>query len=237
MEHYVVNYLKQISSIFNLQVAKQIIQGRKNFFNFELLSITTHADFPNFFNNKFTIQNRKLTSIRNTEAAVYRDHITNSILEIRKDIKTIPENNCVFIGISHNVLLNSLIFTNRFNSQIWMVDKLDSRIIDGSNKTKYILQEFVKLNNVNWIEENIPTALQAIPNEVVLFHLDTVNPEAELSSLPTIFSKLSPTGIIILDTFFNCSTKIQRNTLRELVKKHSMVISIFPTMQIMITKS
>jgi hypothetical protein len=118
-----------------------------------------------------------------------------------------------------------------------MVDKLDSRIIDGSNKTKYILQEFVKLNNVNWIEENIPTALQAIPNEVVLFHLDTVNPEAELSSLPTIFSKLSPTGIIILDTFFNCSTKIQRNTLRELVKKHSMVISIFPTMQIMITKS
>ena len=86
-----MNYLKQISSIFNLQVAKQIIQGRKNLFNFELISITTYFDFPDFFNNKFTIQNHKLTSIRDTEAAVYRDHITNLILEIRKDIKTIPE--------------------------------------------------------------------------------------------------------------------------------------------------
>jgi hypothetical protein len=208
----------------------------KQKFEFEFLSVHATPDFLEFFENTFTKQNKIENLVRKSQTAVYRDHITNAILEMRKDIKSSPEKKCVFIGLSFNILLNSLLSTKKILSSIWIIDKLDANLFDGSNKSGENVKEFAKRGNVTWIQENIPAGLSILPEGIDLFHLDTANPQAELSSLPIIFSKLNPTGIIILDTFFSTSNKLQHHTLIGLAKEHDMQISIFPTTQIIMTK-
>lgn len=208
----------------------------KQNFEFELLSIRTTPDFEEFFDNQFTKQNRLENLVRKSDTALYRDHMTNAILEIRKDIKSSPDRKCVFVGVSFNVLVSSLLSTSKILSGIWIIDKLDANLLDGSNKSGDIVKEFAKRGNVTWIQENIPAGLGILPEGIDFFHLDTVNPQAELSSLPIIFSKLNPTGMIILDTFFSTSNKLQRHTLIGLAKEYDMQMSIFPTTQILMTK-
>jgi hypothetical protein len=211
----------------------------ENHLDFEFVKVDADLDFFDFYESKFTRANSTFNQVRQSNTAAMRDYLTNTLLSLRfTGVKT--QIKCVFIGISHNVLVKSLLEANeqiKSKSKIWLVDKFDTQLLDGSSKDVNQMLDFCKSNaNIQCVLENIPRALDSICGEIHFFHLDTVNPAAEIISLPDIFSKLAPQGMIILDTFFPNSSSSEKEELIRILNKEQLQFYILPTLQIVISK-
>ena len=88
-----------------------------------------------------------------------------------------------------------------------------------------------------FLQKCIPDGLIGLEQNFFLIHFDTVNPESELKSVPLAITKLNTGGILILDTFYVCSTVNQKEQLRNLIAGFDVQLFMMPTLQIIIIKN
>lgn len=200
-----------------------------------LLIFTDKTLFSKFHSSDFTINNKSFTKVRNSDDGIFRDYLTHFLLSLLKKDCT---ENVLFAGISHGVLIQSLLKEKPFAKHIYLLDSYDTSLQDGSKKTPEDALKLARENqNITFSQNNIPDGLVSLESSFSLIHFDTVNPKAELKSVPLAIAKLNSGGILILDTFYISSTVHQKEQLISLIASFSVQLFIMPTLQIVIIKN
>jgi len=86
----------------------------------------------------------------------------------------------------------------------WMSPGREERHVHYCKDQKHVEERFSEFKNisVNIINGLIPGAIREIEDELISFlYLDTTNSPAEIESLPELWKRLSPGGIILMDDY------------------------------------
>ena len=74
--------------------------------------------------------------------------------------------------------------------------------IDSENLYRQVCEKFSAYRNVRVVRGVVPDSFQeAVPNKIAFLHIDMNSEKAELLALESLFDKVVPGGIIILDDF------------------------------------
>jgi O-methyltransferase len=98
-------------------------------------------------------------------------------------------------------------------------------------------QRFGDLPNVRVIRGPVPAVLEAqSPDRIAFLHIDMNNARAEIGALDTLFDRVSPGGIVVLDDFGYQGYVDQRDAERAWFAARGYDVIELPTSQGLVVK-